>query len=233
MATGVGATIGAGLFWLIATFFLGRVYCSSVCPVGTLQDVVIRLRRALPGRKGYSFSYKKGNKRRYLMLGVYAASMVLAIGCVPLLLEPWPAFINALDQLSGQEVNPIIAPLGVGGMIGVICAAAAVLLVLVYSMIAGRDFCNEVCPVGTVLRAVGARSVLHIELIPDRCTSCLKCEEVCKASCIDIKTRTIDNGRCVRCFNCVSVCEDDAIRYTPDRNGILTGLLQRRSQLTP
>lgn len=229
---GVGATLGAGVFWLLATFMLGRVYCSSVCPVGTLQDMAIRLRGLLRRRRGSRFRYRGNDRRRFLMLGIYVVSLVAAIGCVPLLLEPWPAFVNALGQSGLGGMHPALKGLEVGAVLGTTCAAVSVLLVLAYAMMAGRDFCNEVCPVGTMLRLVSARSVMHIELYPDSCTGCLKCQDVCKASCIDIKTRTIDNGRCVRCFDCVAVCDDDAIRFTIDRGGVASPLFQRRRSLT-
>ncbi|MCM1006255.1 MAG: 4Fe-4S binding protein [Prevotella sp.] len=231
-AAGIGASVGAALLWLVATLLFGRIYCSSVCPAGTLQDFAIRLRPLLPGKKYKRFAYKKPNNRRFLMLGIYAVSMVFAIGCVPLLLEPWPAFTNALSQFTGAGMHYSLVPLGVGALLGLICAVASVLLVFVYALLTGRDFCNEVCPIGTVLRLPAAYSLMHIELYPDNCTSCLKCQDVCKASCIDIKTRTIDNARCVRCFNCVNVCDEGAIRFTFDKSGVITGLFQRNSQLS-
>ena len=39
------SAIGALLVWIVLTLLFGRVYCSSVCPVGTLSDLFIRLRR--------------------------------------------------------------------------------------------------------------------------------------------------------------------------------------------
>lgn len=229
-ASGVGATVAAAALWLAVTFFAGRVYCSSVCPIGTLQDIVIRLRRSLPGAR--PFRYKRGNSYRFAVLGAYVASFVVVIGCVPLLFEPWPAFVNMVSRLSGAGEHHSLVSLGVGAAAGLVCAFVSLLFPLLYALVAGRDFCNDVCPIGTILRPIGSRAVMHIELYPDRCTSCLKCQDVCKASCIDIKTRTIDNGRCVRCFNCVNVCDEDAIRFTVDRNGVITALFQRRSQLS-
>lgn len=39
------ATFSIGVFvvWLIITLVLGRVYCSSVCPIGLIQDASARL----------------------------------------------------------------------------------------------------------------------------------------------------------------------------------------------
>ena len=86
---GVGATLAGGLLWLLVTFLLGRVYCSAFCPLGVLQDGVIRL-RSLFGRKRRRFSYRKSNNRRFLMLGIYAGAMVAAIGSERGIL-PWTA----------------------------------------------------------------------------------------------------------------------------------------------
>lgn len=227
-----GATIGAGVFWLLVTFFFGRIYCSSVCPLGTIQDGVIRIRRIAKGKHYPGFRYKPGSHARYWVLGVYVVLMVGGIGFIPLVLEPWPVFVNWFVSLIGSDA-PIgmSAYAGAGTVLGIVCATVSALVVMVYALIRGRDFCNDICPLGTVLRAVGSRAAVHIELDPDKCTGCLKCEDVCKASCIDIKGRVIDNGRCVRCFNCIHVCEDDAIHYTIDHNGVLTGLFQRQTSV--
>lgn len=225
--SGLGATLGAASVWLVITFLLGRVYCSTACPAGTLQDIVIRLRSRLPSPRFKRFTYKKPNSIRYVTLGIYAVAVITGIGCIPLLMEPWPAFVNAITAFSGSGMHYTLTSLGVGASLGLVCAIVSVLFIFVYAMMTGRDFCNDVCPVGTLLRMVGSRSVMHIELYPDKCTSCLKCQDVCKASCIDIKTRTIDNARCIRCFNCINVCNDDAIRFTVDHNGVITALFQK------
>lgn len=227
----LGATLGAGLFWLLITFFFGRIYCSSVCPMGTVQDCLIRLRRFVPGLSRKRFSYKPATRMRYGTLCAYIVLMVAGIGFIPLLLEPWPAFVNWFGVLTGGGVHPYLEYLGAGAVMGLLCAIVSALAVAVYSMFRGRDYCNDICPLGTVLRGIGGKAAVHIELDPDRCTACLKCEDVCKASCIDIKGRVVDNGRCVRCFNCINVCEDDAIHYTIDRNGVLTGLFQRQTSV--
>lgn len=226
-----GATLGAGLFWLLATFILGRVYCSSVCPIGTVQDCVIRLHRFAVGNKRRLFYHKPTTRLRYWTLCVYVVLMVAGIGFIPLMLEPWPVFVNWLGTLFGGGLHPKLEYLGAGAIMGLVCAIVSAMVVVVYSLLRGRDFCNDICPLGIVLRGVGSRAAVHIELDPDRCTGCLKCEDVCKASCIDIKGRMVDNGRCVRCFNCINVCEDDAIHYTVDRNGVLTGLFQRQTSV--
>ena len=43
LASGLGAIV----VWFGITFLFGRVYCSAVCPVGILQDLIIFLRLSL------------------------------------------------------------------------------------------------------------------------------------------------------------------------------------------
>lgn len=46
------AILGFSLFifivWLLVTLAFGRIYCSTVCPLGTLQDICARSRRMVP-----------------------------------------------------------------------------------------------------------------------------------------------------------------------------------------
>lgn len=223
----LAATAAAWVFWMAVTVLLGRVYCASFCPVGTLQDVAVRCKAAVLRRPP---RYRKHAARpvRWWVLAAYAAAVTAGAGMAPLLIEPWPAFINVTEQLAGRagEAHAIALSAGAGGVWGLACAAVSVVLAGAYALATGRDFCNDVCPIGSILALAGARPAMHIALYPDRCTSCLKCEDVCKGACIDIKTRTIDDARCLRCFNCVAVCPHDAIKYQLNPNGIMTPMLR-------
>jgi polyferredoxin len=71
------------------TFLFGRVYCSSICPMGTLQDIISYISRKL-NKKKY-FRLKKGYKiLRYSVL----AGAVVSFFSGSLLV------INALDPFS-------------------------------------------------------------------------------------------------------------------------------------
>lgn len=70
-------------------------------------------------------------------------------------------------------------------------------------------------------------AIYHIEINPDKCTSCGLCEDVCRASCIKTVSRYVDNSRCVRCFDCVARCPEEAIKFQPNRNRPATPLMRR------
>ncbi|MEA2061909.1 MAG: 4Fe-4S binding protein [Thermodesulfobacteriota bacterium] len=80
----------------------------------------------------------------------------------------------------------------------------------------GRLFCNTVCPVGTLLGLVSKLSLFRICIDREACRACGKCLHVCKAGCIDVKTKQVDISRCVYCFNCLSACPDLAMELRAD-----------------
>jgi polyferredoxin len=78
----------AGFFFiLILTIFFGRIYCSTVCPLGTLQDIFTWLSKKFRKRTRIKFT-KPQNGIRYTILG----ALVLAL-CFSSLF-----FVNLLDH---------------------------------------------------------------------------------------------------------------------------------------
>ncbi|MFO7978005.1 MAG: 4Fe-4S binding protein [Bacteroidales bacterium] len=49
------------IFVLLLTFLFGRVYCSSICPLGTLQDIFINGTRRLRKKKKRRFVYSSNS----------------------------------------------------------------------------------------------------------------------------------------------------------------------------
>ncbi|MDE5774016.1 MAG: 4Fe-4S binding protein [Muribaculaceae bacterium] len=240
-------TIGATAFWLVATFVFGRLYCSSVCPVGTLQDAAIWLRRFVKTRDGKRrtllgfkispLGYRHRSKRGWTIFVLYVASLIVGILRLEWLLQPWTLLQSAAGLVRPGAVadtwgtQTVWGLLGSGVITGCVVSAIFLAVLLFMALLDGRWFCNEICPIGTGLGFVGEYSLYHIEIDPDRCTNCMKCEEVCPSHCVKVVSRYVDDARCVRCFNCLKVCPDAAIRYQINRNRRQTPLMQRRKQL--
>ena len=222
--------IGVILFWCATTLLFGRIYCSSVCPLGTLQDFVIRLSRKHLSKR--SFRYRHPRNYRYDVVIIYIVGSLLGVGIVSLLLEPWQIFRNIIDIWHPSDSEAAALHLGIGITIGLICGIASFLLILSLSFFRGRIWCTDVCPIGIMLGAISSRSLLHIEIDPDKCINCMACEEGCKSGCIKVVSRYVDNTRCIRCFNCIASCPNDAIRYQPNRNKASTPLMRRVKNTT-
>jgi len=86
-------------------------------------------------------------------------------------------------------------------------------VVLAFSIISGRAYCNTICPVGAFLGIVSRFSLFRFVIDKKKCRSCRSCEGVCKAGCIDVDKLEIDPSRCVTCFNCIDACQKKALTY--------------------
>ncbi|HTY38283.1 MAG TPA: 4Fe-4S dicluster domain-containing protein [Bacteroidota bacterium] len=229
LASGVTLTSLALLFVLLLTLLFGRVYCSTLCPLGTLQDIVIRLSGRVRRRRWYR--YKPAPVLiHYSLLGV---CIVLALcGSMMLidLFEPFSNFgrivTNLIEPVFVSVNNAATSVLGRFGLfilfnipllhvtaLAIVLALFFLTLIVYLAYYHGRLFCNMLCPAGAVLGLLSRFSLFRISIVEDRCTDCGFCEMVCKANCLDSNAKKIDVHACVGCFNCVDSCPTVALKY--------------------
>lgn len=214
--------------WLLITLIFGRIYCSTVCPMAAVQDSVARIAIAARGRRwsGYTFT-RPLNLLRYATLGIIFFLLVCGFTTVLLLLDPFTIFERTLAGTHpAQSVLTAPVKLGASGTAGFLISFTALALISAFASRGGRTFCNTLCPAGATLSFVARYSIFHIDINPDKCIQCRRCEHVCKARCIDVPAHTVDPSRCVVCFNCVTGCPNDAIRYTWERHRLSYPLMQ-------
>lgn len=224
----LSSTIGTTLVWLVMTMLFGRIYCSSVCPVGTIADGACWLRKKI-GIKPVAYSYKPSKRLSVHILLVYIICLLIGFLTVPFIIEPWRIMQNATSIVRPSNIDDSWVHLGKGVATGASIGLASLVAIFIYSLYKGRDYCTQICPYGTALGLVHEHTLFHIEIDPLKCTSCGQCEDNCKASCIKVSTRLVDNSRCVRCFDCLAVCPNDAIRFQINRNRPVNPLFQRKS----
>lgn len=164
------------------------------------------------------------------ILIVYIFCLVLGVAVVPLILEPWNITSNMAGVINHDALPPQWAVTRAGAVAGIVAGLVSAIVLAIVALLYGRDFCTNICPLGTAMGLMGDRTLMHIEINPDFCSACGKCEEVCRASCIKTLSKYVDNSRCVRCFDCVAVCPDNAIRFQPNRNRPATPLMKRIKQ---
>lgn len=229
---------------LVITFIFGRVYCSVICPLGVMQDLISWIHGK---RKKNRFSYSKEVKwLRYPMLLVFIAAIALGVGSLVALLDPYSTYglivtnllqplyawcNNALAMIAEHYDSYLFYSTDVWMKSAVSLAIATALLVIIAILAwrGGRTYCNTFCPVGTVLSLVSRFSILKIHIDGDRCVKCGMCTRNCKSSCIDYKNGTVDHSRCVTCGNCIEKCHKDAIYYGRPRKQAVTDNDEKKS----
>lgn len=213
---------------VIITLIFGRIYCSVICPLGVMQDLISWIHGK---RKKNRFTYSKEVKLlRYPILVVFIIAIVLGIGSFIAIIEPYGTFgliaTNLLQPIYEWCNNGIAAIAEHFNSYGVYTvdvwvksiaslATAAVLFIIIAYLAwrGGRTYCNTFCPVGTFLSLISRFSFLKIHIDDDKCIKCGMCTRNCKASCIDYENGTVDHSRCVTCGNCITKCHKDAIYY--------------------
>ena len=225
----VGFSTFGFVFIIAVTFVWGRVYCSSICPLGTLQDIVSYLSRKIL-RKNNHFLLKPYSIIRYSILCLTIIFLINGSIFLLNLLDPFSNFGRIISNLvrpivfyirnfiSGilESVNLFFltpADLKNIDLISVAIGLTVLIVVVAFSYKKGRLFCNTICPVGTLLGIFSRFSIYKIAIDESTCKSCNLCERECKAGCIDKKNKVIDFSRCISCYNCFNACHSDGIVY--------------------
>lgn len=215
---------------IVMTLVFGRIYCSIICPLGILQDIIGWVGKKVKKNR-YTFS-KALSWLRYTMLGVMVVALVAGIGSIVQLLAPYSAFgriATTLLQPLYKMGNNVLAAIsehydnyafyhtetGVPNItivLAIACVTLVVLAVLAYRN--GRTYCNTICPVGTVLSFLSRFSWMKIQFDADKCKNCSLCTKNCKAACIDFKSHQVDYSRCVVCGDCIESCKFGALGYS-------------------
>ena len=206
----IQATFGATVAWIIATLLFGRIYCATACPLGTLQDLVIWSRRKLDPK--HTFRFEHPRKIWIVILLAYVGSLVAGIWVVAYVIEPWNIMRNAASAVRPADTETTWQAIGISVSVGFAAGIITLAAILASAWKWGRIFCTTVCPIGTALGCLHSQTLMHIAIDPDKCISCMACEDVCAAKCIKVTERLVDNSRCMRCFDCTAVCPNDAIR---------------------
>ncbi|MBQ9639087.1 MAG: 4Fe-4S binding protein [Bacteroidales bacterium] len=214
------------------TLLFGRVYCSVACPLGVMQDLVARFS---PKRLRHTYRYTQSHPwLRWGIFAVFVVLLLLGLNSIALLIAPYSAYGRIASQLLqplaiwGNNAAAAVAqehgsyvfhtvPLLHKGGLTLIVAIATLLVVGIMAFVGGRTWCNNICPVGTLLGWLSKYSLLKPHIDQNKCVQCHRCEKRCKAGCIDIEHKTIDHSRCVACMNCTTSCKVDALHYSRQR----------------
>jgi NosR/NirI family transcriptional regulator, nitrous oxide reductase regulator len=138
---------------LLVALFAGRTFCSSVCPHGALQELILIKPVKVPVWLEHSLGIVP-----FIYLG--AAVAFAATGS---------AFIIC-------RYDPFVPVFRLTGSFWIWMFAGAF---LVLGLFVGRPYCRFLCPLGALLRIGSIFSKWRVTITPDSCTQCRLCEDAC------------------------------------------------------
>ena len=225
----INITAAGFIFIVLLTFLFGRVYCSSICPLGTLQDFISRISKEIYKKKFYrktkDFKWIKYLIFIWCLISIFIGSIFFIALLDPFsnfgrilsnLFKPVLIFINNFLVIILEKFNIyLLYPVELKNfsITTIIIAVIIFSLIFLFSFKKGRLFCNTICPVGTFLGLISKFSLYKISIDEESCNSCNLCTKVCKSGCIDKNNKEVDFSRCVACFNCFNICPVDGIIY--------------------
>lgn len=216
---------------LLITILFGRVYCSVICPLGIMQDIISWARGKIKKRNRFRFSYTPAKKwLRVTTLILFIATMALGLHSIAILIAPYSAYGRIAANLFApiyQWVNNLFAWMSeragnyafystevwLKSLPTFIVAVVTFIVIFIMAWKGGRTYCNTICPVGTILGFFSRRSIFVPVIDSGKCRDCGLCGRQCKSSCIDMQNHEIDYSRCVACMDCITTCKEGAIHY--------------------
>lgn len=222
--------VSAIIFLILLTFLFGRIYCSVICPLGVLQDVVSWF-SGHRKKKKFRFFYSSAlSWLRYGVLGVFVVAIIGGLSSLVAMLAPYSAYGRIVSNLlqpfylwgnnlfayySERADNYMFytVDVWVKGLPTMIVALVTLILLVILAWRNGRTYCNTICPVGTLLGLLSRNALFRLEINVDKCNKCGLCSRKCKSSCIDPQKHTVDYSRCVVCMNCLKTCKRGAVSY--------------------
>ena len=201
-ATGVlvslDAIVGAFIILFFYALIAGRGFCSWVCPLNIVTDLASWLR----GLLGLDKTQKKVFLSRSVRYWVLALALIVSF-------------------ITGVAAFEMVSPIGMlqrGLIFGMGMGLAGVAIVFLFDLFVLKNgWCGYVCPLGAFYSQIGKYSLVRIMHNHEKCTSCMKCKEICPEVLVLAKigkeSGAIDKAECTNCGRCIEVCGDDALAF--------------------
>jgi polyferredoxin len=245
-----------GLLTIGLTLVLGRVWCSWICPLGTLLDWT-NLRRRYRNALGHLSQWRQVKYLTLLavLLGALLGTLTLLIldpitilfrtltsGIIPGLnllvtkgetslyrFEVFREFLDGFDRFIRGHLLPVAESYFIPSLVLI----ALFVGILALNAIRPRFWCRYVCPLGGLLGLASRVSLLRRTVDREKCISCRRCARECPVNAIDSeRDYASDPAECTLCLKCVENCHPRAIAVRPQLQPAkpeLEGLTRRQA----
>ena len=190
---GLAIFIGICLMSLV----VAKSFCSHICPIGLLSELLGRLGLRLTGRTLTPPKWLDLPLRglKFLLLGFFVWAIWFAMdprGVEAFLSSPYAKVVDAKMWLFFADPSRL---------------TIAVLGILAIGSVFVRDlWCRYLCPYGALVGVLGRLAPLKVTREPKLCTDCRSCTAVCPARLQVHTMQRIASIECTSCQDCVVAC---------------------------
>ncbi len=183
---------------VLIALFLGRVFCSWICPISFLLELFDRLRRLLAKRQ--FLQNRLLVAKRMLWFTLIAELLVSLVLGAPLFVFLSP------PGLVGREIMMAVF-FGKLALEGVLIVA-----VILLELLTRRFFCRTFCPLGGLLAFLGRKRSLRVHLHYSVCVACGRCGKTCPMGLQPNQGEGL-SAYCWNCGECVDICPNGALQF--------------------
>ena len=200
------------LAFLLMSLLLKKAFCSWLCPVGTLSELLWKLGRKFFGRNLQLPRWADVPLRglKYLLLGFFV----------------WFIAAMSADALQGFLTTPygLVADVRMLNFFRHVSLTAALIIgVLVLSSMLVKNFwCRYLCPYGALMGLASLLSPVKIRRDTEACIDCARCAKACPAHLPVDHLVQVRSAECNACMECVAAC--------PAQNALQLALPPSRAQ---
>ena len=190
------------LTFLAMALLTRKSFCSWICPVGTLTELLWRSGESLTGRRVKLW--------RWLDVLLRSAKYLLLFFFLKLILFGMPA-----QALKGFLSTPYWAISDIK-MLHFFTSPSTlsvviVLILIVLSFFIRQFWCRYLCPYGAMLGFFSFLSPCRITRNVNGCTACGNCDRACPASIAVSSKQQVCSMECTGCLSCVQSCPEHQV----------------------
>jgi len=236
-----------GFLWgfgvLFITIFLGRVFCSFICPFGTIHHAVGAVRPALKGNRMIQANQKTSEQKiKYFFLVFLLISAIVGLNLSGLM-DPIALLFRSMamavlpglgaglrlvfDTMANSDIKALnLISYGAEVLLSPVFGynvqayqtawfiGLVFLVILFLNRIRPRFWCRVLCPLGALIGIFSRVSLLKLKKYPDRCTNCNLCVKHCQGAASPHPDQVWEAAECLTCFNCHNICPEEALAFS-------------------
>jgi polyferredoxin len=168
----------------------GPVFCSWICPLGTIQEFISKIGKKIFKKKHNTFiSMKVHNILKYFRY-------------VVLVFVLYKTYTSAV--LVFENIDPFYALFHIGTGEATTLSLIVLSVILIGSLFVERPWCKYMCPLGALLGITNKFRIFSIRRNENTCINCNMCTKSCPMN-IDVANKTkITDLQCISCLECTS-----------------------------
>ena len=191
----------AGVFIFLAivvmSFVVGKSFCSWLCPVGFISEMVGDLGEKLFGKKIKIHAFLDYPLRsiKYLLLAFLFYSVFFLMTDITI-----KAFLDSPYN--------IVADIKMYYFFAKISRFSLIIIsaLLILSIVFKNFWCRYLCPYGALLGLISVFSPVKIRRNKESCIDCAACTKACPSFIKVHKANLVISDECTSCMNCIDVC---------------------------